>query len=75
MLLKVSDVAKRLSLSVSKVYEIVEKRQISHHKIGGAIRISEEQVAEFLNETLQERGTRERPTRRPPPPRLRHLTI
>lgn len=75
MLLKVSDVATRLSLSASKIYELVESRRISHHKIGGAIRISEEQLTEFLEETRQERGAKERSTRQLPRPRLRHLRI
>ena len=74
-MLRVSDVAKRLSLSVSKVYELVDRKQLAHHKIGGAIRVSEQQLAEFLDQTRQERGATERPTRRLPRPRLRHLTL
>ena len=74
-MLKVSDVAERLSLSESCVYELVQRRRICHHKIGGAIRISEEQLAEFLDQTRQERGATERSTRRLPRPRLRHLKI
>lgn len=69
MLLKVSDVAQRLSLSAAKVYELVESRRISHHKIGGAIRFSEEQLAEFLEETRRERGNGPVKTRSPRPRR------
>ena len=74
-MLRVSDVAKRLSLSVSKVYELVERKHLAHHKIGGSIRISEQQLADFLDQTRQERGATERSTRRLPRPRLRHLTL
>lgn len=74
MLLKVSDVAKRLSLSQSMVYELVERRRISHHKIGGAIRISEDQLREFLEKTRREpEAPRERKSG--PRPRLRHVRI
>jgi excisionase family DNA binding protein len=73
MLLRVRDIADRLCLSMSKVYDLVETRQIGHYKIGGAIRISEEQLTEFLDQTRQERGASERSTRRLPHPRLRHL--
>lgn len=75
MLLRVNDVAKRLSLSVSKAYELCERRRIGHHKIGGAIRISEQQLADFLDETQRERGALERPTRKLPRPRLRHVRL
>ena len=73
MLLKVRDLVERLSLSKSMVYELIETRQIGHHKIGGAIRVSEEQLAEFLDQTRHERAASERSTRRLPRPRLRHL--
>ena len=74
-MLRVSDVAKRLSLSVSKVYELCEKRLIAYHKIGGSIRISETQLSEFLDATQQERGAKERPTQKLPRPRLRHIKL
>lgn len=74
-MLRVSDVAIRLSLSVSKVYELVERKHLAHHKIGGAIRISEQQLAEFLDQTRRERGATERSTRRLPRPHLRHIKL
>lgn len=63
-MLKVSQVAKLLNLSNSKVYELVEQGHLAHHRMGGAIRVSEEQLAQFLDETKQERG---KPKSRPRP--------
>ncbi len=54
-MLKVSELAKRLSLSESKIYQLVEEGKLSHHRFGGAIRFSEEQIAAYLEETRQER--------------------
>ena len=39
-MLNVKDVADRLALTPSKVYRLIENREISHHRIGGAIRLS-----------------------------------
>lgn len=50
-MLKVRDVAARLSLSESKIYELVECGELSHYRFGGAIRVSEQQIAEFLQKT------------------------
>lgn len=75
MLLKVNEVAMRLSLSVSKVYELVERRTISHHKIGGAIRISEQQLTEYLEMTKRERAEPQPRESRLTRPRLRHIKL
>ncbi|HUY33191.1 MAG TPA: helix-turn-helix domain-containing protein [Pirellulales bacterium] len=66
-MLKVSQVASKLSLSVSKIYELIERRELSHHRMDGAIRVSEEQLAEYLERTKRERGAAEVriPQRRP----------
>ena len=69
----VKDVADRLSLSPSKVYRLIEERELSHHKIGGAIRISEEQLSEFLQKTTRERRTDAPPSVRPHPYKLKHI--
>jgi excisionase family DNA binding protein len=53
-LLKVAQVAERLSLSESKVYQLVEEGRIAHHRLGGAIRFSEEQVDAYLEATKRE---------------------
>jgi excisionase family DNA binding protein len=57
MVLKVGQVAERLSISVSKVYQMVENGTLAHHKIGGAVRISEEMLKEYLQGTERRRGS------------------
>jgi excisionase family DNA binding protein len=54
-LLKISEVASRLSVSTSFVYEIIADGRLRHHRLGfgrgrgqGAIRVSEEQLAAYL---------------------------
>ena len=50
-LLKISEVAKRLSVSTAFVYEIIAEGRLRHHRLGrgqGAIRVSEEQLAAYL---------------------------
>jgi len=51
-LYKVEEVARRLNVSASTVYRMVQAGQIEHHRIGcgrGAIRFSESQVRSYLN--------------------------
>lgn len=75
MLLKVSDVAKRFDLSTSKAYQIIERNRFSHYRLDGAIRISEEQLSDYLERTKQER-TEPRPREsRPARPRLKHVRL
>lgn len=74
-MLTVRDVAERLRLSPSKVYELVAGRVLEHHKIGGAIRVSEAQLDALLETTKREREEPIPAKRRPPRPRLRHLKL
>jgi excisionase family DNA binding protein len=70
VLLRLKDAAARLALSASRLYEMVAAGEIGHHRLGGAIRISEIQIAEYLEQTKRER--RERPDKsQPRRPRLR----
>jgi excisionase family DNA binding protein len=71
-MLKVSQVANRLNLSQSKVYELIESGDLPHHRLGSAIRVSEEQLAAFLDSTKRERVA---VTRRTARPRLRHIKL
>ena len=72
--MKVGQVAKRLNLSASKVYAMVESGALSHHKFGGAIRISEEQLTAYLESTRRERGPAvPRRTTGPRPVQIKHL--
>ncbi len=70
-MLKVSQVASRLNLSESKVYELVEKGKLEHYRLDGAIRVSEEQLTAFLENS--KRG--ETPVSRQSRPRLRHIKL
>ena len=74
-MLNVKDVANRLALSPSKVYRLIEDREIAHHRIGGAIRVTEEQIAEYLAETKRQRQTVAPPCERPRPLKLKHLQL
>jgi len=76
MLLKVCDVAQRLNLSLSKVYGLIDQGKLPHHRLDAAIRVSEEQLADYLEATKRERRADEPLTAyRPPRPRvtLKHL--
>lgn len=55
MLLTVSDIAKELNVSRSKIYEMVERGEIEHHRIGGAIRFTAENLNDLLRRSKQER--------------------
>lgn len=74
-MLNVKDVADRLALSPSKVYRLIENREIAHHRIGGAIRVTEEQIAEYLAETKRERQAITPSVVRPHPLKLKHLQL
>jgi excisionase family DNA binding protein len=50
-MLTVKQLAERLSISAGKVYDLVGAGKIEHHKIGGAIRITEGQLAAYLETT------------------------
>lgn len=62
-LLNVADAASELSVSRAKLYEMVEKSEISHRRIGASIKFAEEDLEEFLASVKKERRER-----RPPQP-------
>ena len=64
-MLKVQQVANRLNLSISKTYELIECGQLGHHRLGGAIRVSEQQLVELLESTKRGSIQRQRVERRP----------
>jgi excisionase family DNA binding protein len=74
-MLKIKQLAERLGLSLSKCYELVASGEIAHHRIGGSIRVSEEQLAFYLERTKREREPipRRRGTRPRTP--LKHITL
>lgn len=75
MLLKVSEVAKRLNLSASKVYQLIERNQLPHYRLDGAIRVSEEQLADYLESAKRERLEQRPQKSRPARPRLKHVRL
>lgn len=73
MLLRILDVARLLSLSKSAVRNLIKRRELPSLKIGGAVRVDEEDLKTYL-ESKRERGTdpaRPKPRR----PQLRHIKV
>lgn len=60
-LLAVKQVAEILGLSSSKVYELIAARKIGCYRIEGAIRVSECQILEYLNNCRQDIGRAKQP--------------
>jgi excisionase family DNA binding protein len=52
-LLRVADVAKRLNCSASTVYALIESGRLAHHRCPG-VRVSEEQLENFLQSSKRE---------------------
>ena len=73
-MLRVNQVASRLSCSASTVYALVESGRLGHHRCPG-VRVSEEQLATYLERTKRERGKPDSVKAQPPRPRLRHITL
>ena len=67
--------AERLKVSISKTHELIEQKKLGHHRFGGAIRVSEEQLQQFLNATERERQEPVPGKKRQPRLRLRHLKL
>lgn len=77
MLLKVPDVVKRLNVSQSTVYALIESGRLPSHRIGcgrGAVRVSEEDLIAYLDSCRTER-TSDEPRRAAPRIKLKHLRI
>ncbi len=76
MFLTVRQVAKRLNVSASCVYQLVETGKLPNHRIGlgrGAIRVSEADLEEYLASCRREKMS-ETP-RWAPRVKLKHLKI
>jgi excisionase family DNA binding protein len=72
-LLKVSEVATRLACAITTVYSLLEAGKLGHYRCPG-IRVSEEQLAEYLRDSKREDGPI--PQRRVRPrPRLKHIKL
>jgi excisionase family DNA binding protein len=77
MLLTVKDVAQKLNVSQSCIYQLVESGRIPHHRIGlgrGAIRFTDEDITNFLAGSREE--TRHNtPAHKSPTRRLKHIKL
>ena len=77
MMLTVKEVAQRLNVSQSCIYQLVETGKLPHHRIGigrGAIRFTETDLADYLTHARQQ-TTGERPVARVARPKLKHLKL
>ena len=51
-MLTVKELAKRLGISRSKAYTLLEAGKVPHYRIDGVYRISEEQLREYLESVV-----------------------
>jgi len=75
-LMKIAVVAWRLSVSEAFVYARIADGSLKHHRLGkgqGGIRVSEEQLQEYLAATAK--GGDPSPPPAAKPVRLRHLSV
>lgn len=74
----VREVAKRLEVSTSLAYRLIESGKLpcSRHGLGrGVIRVSEEQLAEYLAGAERRESAPPEPAPVPPRQRLKHLRL
>ncbi len=50
-MLTVKQVSERLNVSKGAVYNAIQQGNLEHHRFGSAIRVSEDQLREFLEQT------------------------
>lgn len=77
MMLTVKQVAQRLNVSQSCIYQLVETGKIPHHRIGlgrGAIRFTESNIESFLGDS-EHQASGERAKPRPTRQKLKHLEL
>lgn len=77
MLLTVKNVAERLNISPSCVYQLVESGQLAHHRIGlgrGAIRVTEDDLTNYLDQ-VRHHASGDRPREKASRPKLKHLKL
>jgi len=80
-LLTVKDLAERLAVSESFVYARIADGSLKHYRLGkgqGGIRVSEEQLQEYLKEREEGGGPAPKPNAavlNQAPPALKHLSL
>ena len=70
----VAETADILKCSESTVYDLLAKEKLGSHRCPG-LRISDEQLQAYLEETKRERSEQQPRQRRPRLPRLRHVKL
>ena len=50
-MLTIKQVAEQLSLSTGAVYKAINRGDLEHHRFGSSIRVTEQQLEDFLQET------------------------
>jgi excisionase family DNA binding protein len=73
-MLKVSQVAKLLNCSVSTAYQLIETGKLGHHRCPG-VRVSDEQIKDYLDATRREPQERTTARRRPARQTLKHIRL
>ena len=73
-MLRVTTVAKRLDCSVATVYGLIEKGILGHHRCPG-IRVSEEQIDEYLKQSRREPATPRQRKAAAPRHTLKHVKV
>jgi excisionase family DNA binding protein len=74
-LLRVMEVAERLQISRSKAYELIESGAMPHYRIGGSVRVAEEQLQAYLESVRREPEPPRTATVARPRTKLKHLTL
>ena len=62
-MLSVKEAAIRLGISLSKMYALVEQRQIAHYRLGGKILLQEADLEVYLKQCRVEAGGEGTPSR------------
>ena len=73
-LLRVADVAVVLNCPIGTVYTLIESQRLCHYRCPG-IRISKEQLADYLEQAKREPSPVDHPRLAGPRLRLKHLKI
>lgn len=74
-MLRVKTVAERLGISGAKVYSLIETGKLPHFRFDGSIRVSEEQLKEYIDSCRHGRKQEEWPDGSNPmkPVKLKHI--
>ena len=74
-LLTIKEASKVLSISRSKLYQMVERKEVCHRRIGAAIRFSEHDITEILESSKREREEPVSRKQKPSRQRLKHVRL